>query len=110
MRAMRGVVTEDSATERVSRDPWGEQGSLVLTGAMAPRVAELSRVCERILRAWHYRDPQTGAPGRTSIPLCMRHLNHPSYFRDAPDDFATLMDAVAAPVILDLARDILEEE
>jgi len=93
-------------------DHWRAQGYLVLPGGMDQRrTRELRRVCEAILEAWQRCDPLTGQPGRSAIPVCMRHLNHPHYFFERPsDDFAMLMETIASPDVLGLARDILGEE
>jgi ectoine hydroxylase-related dioxygenase (phytanoyl-CoA dioxygenase family) len=92
------------------REHWGRHGYLVLPGATDPAlVVELRRICETILEAWRRRDPQTTRPGRTALPVCMRHLNHPAYFERAQDDFATLMRTIALPSILGVAREILGE-
>ena len=40
----------------------------------------------------------------------MRHLNHPGYFRDHPDEFVTLMNLIADERILAFARELLDGE
>lgn len=91
---------------------FAHQGYRVIRGALAPGVVGTLRpVCEDILAQWRRRDPQTGMPQPAgSDPTCMRHLTHPAYFTHNPAGFGLLMDTIADPRVLDIARSALGQE
>ena len=67
----------------------------------AERVDKLKVIAERCLTQHIICNPENGqatSPNTT----CMRHLNHPGYFAADSPEFATLMESVADPRILEL--------
>jgi hypothetical protein len=90
---------------------WADEGYVVLRGLLAqPRTERLLAICERVLAQWRRESPETGKPGGAADATVMRHLNHPGYFRQHEEQIGELMDVVAEPAILDVARTILGEE
>jgi hypothetical protein len=108
------VLTLD--VEAATRNPeaalalWREHGFVVIPRLFSPeRVGRLLPICERIVEQWRARDPQSGQ-GAGPDATVMRHLNHAAYFRDHPGDFAPLMDAIAEPDVLAIARALFLDE
>ncbi len=92
-------------------DNWRALGYAIVPGLISPtRAAALRAICDGILAQWRARDPQTGAPGDKPDATVMRHLNHPDYFRQHPQWFAPLMDAVADAGVRDVAHAVFGEE
>jgi hypothetical protein len=104
------VLTTDFLAEGL-REQWQTQGYIVIRGLFpSARTAQLRKICETILDQWRVENPATGKPGGPPEATVMRHLNHPGYFRQQPEWLGTLMDAVADPAVLAIARTILDEE
>lgn len=100
-----------STTHADLLDNWRTLGYAIVPGLISPtRAAELRAICDGILAQWRARDPQTGAPGDKPDATVMRHLNHPDYFRQHPQWFAPLMDAVADAGVRDVAHVVFGEE
>lgn len=95
------------------RKQWVEEGYLVIPGVFdAARTERLRRICESAWSQFLVCDPQKGVPGtgKGGDPDCMRHLNHPDYFKDRPSGhFTEFMDAIADELVLGIARSILGE-
>lgn len=90
---------------------WETEGYVVLRSVLdQERATRLRNTCEQILAQWRNKNPETGKPGGAPDATVMRHLNHPGYFRQARAGFADLMDLVADPAVLNVARTILGEE
>lgn len=93
------------------REQWESQGYLVVRNLFdQARTEQLLEICNAILAQWRVENPETGQPGGAADATVMRHLNHSGYFRQHPEWLAVLMDAVADPKVLDIARTILGEE
>lgn len=93
------------------RTMWETEGYVVERGLFgAERTARLRTLCEEILAQWRAKNPETGQPGGAPDATVMRHLNHPGYFRSHPEWRPDLMDAIADPQVLAIARAILGEE
>ena len=93
------------------RTMWETQGYVVQRGLFgAERAARLRVICDAILAQWRAKNPETGQPGGAPDATVMRHLNHPGYFQAHPEWRHELMDAIADPQVLDVARTILGEE
>ena len=93
------------------RQHWNEEGYIIVRGLYAPeRAARLRQICERILEQCRLLEPASGKANGDPNATCMRHLNHPGYFKETPSEFLELMDAVADPAVLNVARAILGEE
>jgi len=93
------------------RTQWNEEGYVIIRGIYAPeRAARLREISERILAQWRVCEPASGNANGDPNATCMRHLNHPGYFKETPDEFSELMDAVADPAVLNVARTILGAE
>lgn len=90
---------------------WETEGYIVLRNIFDPaRTAQLRTICDTVLDQWRTNNPQTGKPGGAPDATVMRHLNHPAYFTQAGDGLSTLLDAVADPQVLNVAREILGDE
>jgi ectoine hydroxylase-related dioxygenase (phytanoyl-CoA dioxygenase family) len=93
------------------RTQWENEGYVVLRGVLdQSRTARLLTICESILAQWRVENPETGKPGGAPEATVMRHLNHSGYFRQNSEWFGDLMDVVADPQVLHVARTILGEE
>jgi ectoine hydroxylase-related dioxygenase (phytanoyl-CoA dioxygenase family) len=111
-RAAMQTVDVEAATRssEAALARWREHGYVVIPRLFSPeRVGRLRPICERILAQWRARDPQSGQAAATHATV-MRHLNHPAYFRDHPADFPPLMDAIADPAVLAIARSLFQDE
>ncbi len=92
------------------RDTWLQDGVIVVRGLYSPeRVALLSEICERVLKAWRTRSPETGDPGEPEANS-MRHLNHPAYFEGDPDGLREMLASIADQKALDLCRVLFDSE
>jgi len=96
------------------QEQWQAEGYLVIPELIDwARALRLRAICEPILDQWRVANPDvaaTGKPGGDPDATVMRHLNHPGYFANHMDWFCELMDAVADPRVLDIARTIFGEE
>jgi ectoine hydroxylase-related dioxygenase (phytanoyl-CoA dioxygenase family) len=93
------------------REQWEEEGYVVLREIFDDaRTAQLLTITDAILTQWRTENPETGKPGGGPDATVMRHLNHSGYVRRPPNWLPALMDAVADPKILDIARTIMGEE
>lgn len=93
------------------REQWETTGYAVVPVIFdAKRTAKLLTICDAILNQWRTENPETGKPGGASDATVMRHLNHPGYFTTSTEGLGELMDAVAHPQVLNIARTILGEE
>ena len=90
-----------SAVTLSPRDQWAELGYCLYRSLLsADEVDDLLRITERVRRQWLLASAEDGKPGDRDRHN-MRHVNHPGYFRDHPDDFVTLMNLIADERILD---------
>jgi ectoine hydroxylase-related dioxygenase (phytanoyl-CoA dioxygenase family) len=90
---------------------WETEGYVVQRGIFDPeRTARLRTLCDGILAQWRTNNPETNQPGGKPDATVMRHLNHPGYFRAHPAARHDLMDAIADPQVLAVARTILGED
>lgn len=86
--------------ESLARD-YREKGHVFIEGAYdRPRVQRLLSICERVREQWR-RAPLTHNPPVGPRAAYMRHLNHPGYHQDRPEDLAFLLDAVAEPRLIE---------
>ena len=84
-------------------DHWSTEGYIVVRNLFDDALVDkLKPVCESILEHWRVENPEKGEPGGGPESNVMRHLNHPGYFPADSPEFATLMESVAAPRILEL--------
>ena len=87
-----------------------EQGYAIVRRAYdAPRVDRLLKICERVHAQWK-QNPLTDNPPVGPDANYMRHLNHPDYHRQHPDDLTFLLDACAEPKLLDAVDAALNED
>ena len=92
-------------------EQWKKLGYVFVPGIYASeRAARLRLICDRILSHWRVQNPETGKSGGDENATCMRHLNHPGYFKHDAGEFVEIMRAAADPAVLDVARAILGEE
>ncbi|CAN5683617.1 hypothetical protein BH10CHL1_BH10CHL1_37460 [soil metagenome] len=92
-------------------EQWENEGYVVLRGLFDPqRSANLRTICDAILEQWRVNSPEKGAPGGGPDATVMRHLNHPGYFTEGRTGLNEVMEAVADPQVLDIARTILGDE
>lgn len=90
---------------------WETEGYIVLRNIFdQARTAQLRTICDAVLDQWRTNNPQTGKPGGAPDATVMRHLNHPAYFTQDGNGLSTLLDAVADPQVLNVAREILGDE
>ncbi|MBM3263242.1 MAG: phytanoyl-CoA dioxygenase family protein [candidate division Zixibacteria bacterium] len=93
------------------REQWQQEGYVIVRGLHEPeRVQRLLEVCESILAIWRRCNPENGKDCDDPNATCMRHLNHPGYFREHPEWRPFLLDAVADSGVLSIARAVLNEE
>jgi ectoine hydroxylase-related dioxygenase (phytanoyl-CoA dioxygenase family) len=91
------------------RAHWDEQGYIAMSGVIdGQRTAALRTACDGVLEQFLAHNPETGEPGSADGKV-MRHLNRPSYFRDNPEGFQTLMHIVADPAICEIVEAVLGE-
>jgi ectoine hydroxylase-related dioxygenase (phytanoyl-CoA dioxygenase family) len=90
---------------------WSREGYIVVRGIYEEnRVARLKALCEYILEQWRIENPEKGEPGGGPDSHVMRHLNHPGYFHDKPDGRAEILEAAAAPSVLETVAEIFGEQ
>jgi ectoine hydroxylase-related dioxygenase (phytanoyl-CoA dioxygenase family) len=78
-----------------------EKSHVLIEGAYdRSRVQRLLMICERVREQWRHA-PLTHNPPVGPRAAYMRHLNHPDYHRDHPEDLAFLLDAVAEPRLIE---------
>jgi ectoine hydroxylase-related dioxygenase (phytanoyl-CoA dioxygenase family) len=89
---------------------WDKEGYVVVRSAFSAAFNERIReISEEILNQWRDCDPQKEEkPVIGSMP-CMRHLNHPAYFKNDQHKFSDFMDAIVHENILQVARMLLGE-
>jgi ectoine hydroxylase-related dioxygenase (phytanoyl-CoA dioxygenase family) len=89
---------------------WDSEGYVVVRRLIEPvEVARLRELCEDVLTQWYQRDPQSGQPAAPDA-TSMRHLNHPDYFRHNPQGLIEMLNVIADPRVLDVARQVLGDE
>ncbi|MCX6043584.1 MAG: phytanoyl-CoA dioxygenase family protein [Chloroflexi bacterium] len=92
-------------------EQWENEGYVVLRGLFdSQRSATLLKICDAILDQWRVNNPEKGTPGGGPDATVMRHLNHPGYFTEQRAGLSDILDAVADPQVLDIARNILGDE
>jgi len=97
--------------ENKLQQQWEAEGYVVVRNMLdREQSAKLLPICETILAQWRVDNPETGKPGGTAEATVMRHLNHTGYFGEHPEWLPTLLDVVADPSVLNVARTILGEE
>jgi ectoine hydroxylase-related dioxygenase (phytanoyl-CoA dioxygenase family) len=93
------------------RTMWEREGYLVVRRIFdQARTERLQTICEGILAQWRAENPETGRPSGARDATVMRHLNHAGYFRAHPAWKSEIMEAIADPQVLMVARTILGEE
>lgn len=93
------------------REQWETAGYVAVPQVLTEEhAARLLTICDAILKQWRLENPETGKPGGAADATVMRHLNHPGYFGAYPDWLGELMDVVADPQVLTVARTLLGEE
>lgn len=86
-----------------------QRGYVILRSAFEPQcVKQLLNLCERVHAQWRH-NPLTNNPPVNSSATYMRHLNHPDYHHDRPEDLSFLLDICAAPILLDTLATVLNE-
>jgi hypothetical protein len=104
-------------------EQWRRDGFVVVRNLLPPdRATHLASLCDGIAAQWRTCSPETGAPGAANAAdaTCMRHLNHPEYFRgddrgdetgddrgDEIGDRVAMLETVADPRVLALCATIL---
>ena len=100
-----------NAIEESLADHWSREGYIVVRGIYEQnRVARLKALCEDILEQWRVSNPEKGEPGGSPDAHVMRHLNHPGYFSDQPDGRPEILEAAAAPSVLETVAEIFSEQ
>ena len=92
---------------------WDEEGYIVVRNVFdVNRVTRLMAICDDIFHQWRLNDPAKDdqIQDYSTTACSMRHINHPAYFKNHPEWFPDVMDAVADPMVLDICRAILGEE
>jgi hypothetical protein len=107
-RLWRGGTTGRAAARpmRLEGD-WRRDGFVVVRGLFSARhVQRLRDTAEACLTQWKKCNPETGQPTpRAENATCMRHLNHPGYFRAGSPELLTLLESIAKPELLALVED-----
>ncbi len=70
-------------------------------------MTKMLRISENVWQQWLEASAENGQAGNPNAH-CMRHLNHPGYFKNNDADFITLMNFIADERILQFAEEILE--
>lgn len=97
--------------EMTPKEQWDREGYVFVKQIYEPeRVARLLAICNQTLEQWRICNPENGKPGGDENTNCMRHLNHPGYFRDNPVHRPVLLDAIADPSVIGLTRELFGEE
>lgn len=87
---------------------WDTQGYLIIRELFTREQSQqLLRLCTSTLAQWRDNNPETGKPGGDRNATVMRHLNHAGYFRNGPAALVDLMEAIAAPQVLEVCSSIL---
>jgi|SRR5208337_359505 len=69
------------------------------------KVHELLTICFAVRRQWLECDPLTGRPGGDErLETCMRHVNHPSYFKKDPKRLRLVLEACANETMVSALR------
>lgn len=92
------------------RQQWNNDGYVLFKSLLSEaEVGALLTIAERVRRQWIAASAENGTPGDPEGHN-MRHVNHPGYFRDNPDEFVTLMNLIADERILGIGRDLFGTE
>ena len=90
---------------------WRQQGYIIVRRMFsARRSAELACVCDKILKQWRLKNPETGHPGGSDA-IVMRHLIHNDYSDNGGNSGRLrLLEAVADSRMLKVCRTALDQE
>lgn len=100
---------ETHLTENLA-EHWAKEGYIIVRGLFdSERVERLKPLCESILAQWRIENPEKGQPGGSPASNVMRHLNHPGYFRDSPEGRIEILEAAAAPEVLEVGHQLFSE-
>jgi ectoine hydroxylase-related dioxygenase (phytanoyl-CoA dioxygenase family) len=92
-------------------DHWSREGYIVVRGIFdGGLVRKLRTLSDSILERWRIENPEKGEPGGGPDSNVMRHLNHPGYFHDSPSGLIEILEAAAAPSVLQTATEIFGEQ
>lgn len=91
---------------------WDTQGFLVVPSVFdSEKVAALRTTCLAIRDKFLACDPLTSQPGGDPrYETCMRHVNHPFYYRDGQGSLTDILETCAGENILDILRQCFNEE
>lgn len=105
-------MAEPVNTELFNTDPgegYRRDGYAVVRGVFdGERVARLLPICNRVLAQWRQR-PLSDNPPVDPKANYLRHLNNPGYHRGRPEELAAVLDAAAAPAVLEAVDRALGE-
>jgi ectoine hydroxylase-related dioxygenase (phytanoyl-CoA dioxygenase family) len=100
-----------NALDDVLAEHWASEGYIIVRGIYdEKRVDSLRKLTECILEKWRIENPEKGEPGGSPASNVMRHLNHPGYFRDNPDGRIDILEAAAAPSVLETVARIFAQQ
>lgn len=92
-------------------EQWQQYGYVIVRRLYEPeRVQRLLAICNVLLEQWRTCNPENGKPGGDQNATCMRHLNHPGYYRAHPEWRPFMLDAIADTGVLAIARAVFSEE
>lgn len=101
-----GNTLEDSLA-----DHWCREGYIVKREIYdAERVSKLRTLSENILEQWRIENPEKGEPGGGPDSNVLRHLNHPGYFTENQSGLVEILEAAAAPSVLETVTEIFGEK
>lgn len=90
---------------------WQDKGYIIVRSVLErDRAEQLRPICDDILDQWRSCSAETGEPGGGPEATVMRHLNHPGYFKEHPEWYSALMNAVADEKVIGVAKTLFEEE
>jgi len=93
---------------------WKDRGYLIVPQVIDPKqIARLYEICEATYEQWKHNSAEDNQPGGWCYRpngWVMIHLNHPKYYRGRQGDLLELLNAVAAPLVQQILRQIFREE
>jgi ectoine hydroxylase-related dioxygenase (phytanoyl-CoA dioxygenase family) len=94
------------------REHWDTQAYIVVRRLIEPsEAAAMLDLCEDILQQWRAgKGPERNESAGVRQAVSMRHLNHPLYFKERPEDFPMMMDLIADERVLSVVREIVGAE
>ena len=93
------------------KNHWESEGYCIFRAVYdQSAVNRLRLISDGCLEKWRMSNPEEGKENGNEASTVMRHLNHPGYHEEKMENQAYLLDAVAEPIILEKAAELLGDD